>query len=512
MVGPKYVRPQVPLAGSWSAQGDARLAAQSIDRAWWHAFQDPVLDRLIELAYHQNLPLQVAGLRILEARAQLGIAVGEQYPQLQAAVANATAVGLSEHAANNAKIDRTFGDYQVGFDAVWELDFWGKYARGVKAATAGYLATVADYDDGLVSLSAEVARTYAVIRMFEVLIELARSNAKYQEEGLHLAESRFQNGATTGLDVAQAATLLETTRASIPQLQISWQQAENALCTLLGQTTGSVQTLLVGARGIPAVPAQVAVSVPAEMLRRRPDIRSAELNAIAQCDRVGVAKADYYPRFVLVGSIGTQTSSGGGVLSDDSSVTNLFGAGSLFYSIGPRIFWPILNYGRITNNVRVQDARLQQSLVNYQNTVLKAAQEVEDGLTGFLHAQEAAAFDQKASTAAEQAVQLAIVQYREGAVDYQRVVDAQRSLLQVQNELARTRSSVATYLIALYKALGGGWEMRQGQTVIPEGTQIEMQKRTNWGDYLSKPPPEQAKQSPPPTPNLQVVNRGQVPH
>jgi NodT family efflux transporter outer membrane factor (OMF) lipoprotein len=487
------VRPPVPLNGSWSEQGNPRIATHSpVDRAWWRAFSDPTLDRLIELAYHQNLPLQVSGLRILEARAQLGIAVGQQFPQLQAAVANGSLNQTSEHAPNGAVGDRFFGDYIVGFDAIWELDIWRKYGRGVKAAEATYLASGADYDDALVSLTAEVARVYALIRTAEVLIDLARENARIQEEGLQIAQSRFRNGATSELDVAQAATLLESTRASIPLLQIELQQAQNALCTLLGQTTGTVQSLLAGTKGIPAPPAQVAISVPGEMLRRRPDIRSAELNAVAQCDRIGIAKADLYPKLTIFGSIGTETSSGGGKQSNSSSIGDLFGAGSLFYQIGGGIFWPILNYGRITNNVRAQDARFQQLLVHYQHTVLRAAQEAEDELAGFLRSQESLQFQQNAVTAAEKGVQLALVQYREGAVDYQRVVDTQRALLLQQTSLARTRSSVATNLIGLYKALGGGWELRQGQPAIPDSTRTEMQNRTNWGDHLSKAPPAPA--------------------
>jgi NodT family efflux transporter outer membrane factor (OMF) lipoprotein len=452
-------------------------------------FNDPTLDSLVQLAYHQNLPLQIAGLRILEARALLGIAVGNRYPQLQVAFGSATAVGLSKHAANSVLADHNFWDYQVGFDAAWELDFWRKFANAVSAEEATLLASVADYDDALVSLTAEVARTYAIIRTFETLILYAQQNAAVQEEGLRIATSRFRNGATSELDVAQASTLLESTRRTIPQLQTSLAQAQNALCTLLGQPTGSIQTLLRETQQIPVAPGQVAVSVPAEMLRRRPDIRSAELSALAQCDRIGVARADLFPSFSLFGSIGTQSSSSGGALSNNSTAADLFSPTSIFYSFGPRILWPLFNYGRISNNVRVQDARFQQLLVDYQSTVLRAAQEVEDGMTGYIRAQEATVFAQNAANGARRAVDLAFIQYREGAVDFQRVLDAQRVLLQEQNSLAETNSSVATNLIALYKALGGGWEMRVGQPVLPDSMQIEMQRRTNWGNLFSKPVP-----------------------
>jgi outer membrane protein TolC len=210
---------------------------------------------------------------------------------------------------------------------------------------------------------------------------------------------------------------------------------------------------------------------------------------MAQCDRVGVARSDIYPSFALFGMIGTQTTSGAGPISGNAQFSDLFGPGSLFFSWGGRILWPLLNYGRIQNNVRVQDARLQQLLVAYQNSVLKASQEVEDGLAGYVRAQEATVFAQNAAMSAQRSVDIALIQYREGAVDYQRVLDAQRSLLQEQNTLTSTQSSVATNLIALYKALGGGWETRQGQALIPQEMQDEMKHRTNWGDYFETPKP-----------------------
>jgi NodT family efflux transporter outer membrane factor (OMF) lipoprotein len=492
MVGPNFKKPEIKATENWREKDDPRIATQApADSLWWKAFNDATLDQLVELAYGQNLPLQVAGLRIVEARAQLGIATGKRYPQVQVARANVTGVGLSKNAANMANIDRNYMDYQLGFDAFWELDFWGKYRRGVEADVANLYASVADYDYALVSLTAEVARTYAVIRTFEVLIEQARENARIQEEGLRIAESRFRYGATSELDVTQATTLLESTRATIPQLQISLQQAQNALSTLLGQPTGTVDTLLAGPKDIPTAPVGVAVGVPAEMLRRRPDIRSAELYAAAQCARIGIAKADLYPSFSLYGAIGFQTSSGTGVPSN-----GLFSG--LFYALSPlRIFWPLFNYGRIENNVRVQDARFQQLLVGYRNTLIKAEQEAEDALTGFLKAQEALVFMQGSVNSAQRSVEIALIQYREGAVDYQRVLDAQRSLLQEQNNLVQTRSSIVTSLIALYKALGGGWEVRQGQPVVPESMQTEMKDRTNWGDVLA-PPQEKKTSNPPP--------------
>ena len=458
----------------WQGVRDPRLAGQTAaDSRWWRVFNDPALDQLIERAYKQNLPLQISGLRIIEARAQLGIASGQMFPQLQVLFGSATAVGLSENAAPRGLLNesasamlgniRHYGDFKLGFDAGWELDFWGKYRRGIEAESAALMGSVADYYTALVTLNAEVARSYVAIRTFEVLIDQARENARVQEQALDIARSRFKNGATSELDVAQATTLLESTRSTVPELQIGHQQARNALCTLLGQTPGTVEALLTGSRAIPRAPAQVAVGLPAEMLRRRPDIASAELAAAAQSARIGVAKADLFPSFTLFGTIGLNS------VVTEAGWRNLFSPSSIFYSVGPRVALPLFNYGRLTSAVRVQDARFQQALVAYRDTVLRAAQEVEDAISGYLRSQETLVFDQNAETAARRSVELALVQYREGASDYQRVLDAQRSLLEQQNSLAQTTSSVATNLVALYKALGGGWEARQGQPFrVPE--------------------------------------------
>jgi len=489
-VGPKFKTPDTPVKpdAAWKETTDARIKTQApADGLWWKSFNDAALDKLVEMAYQQNLPLQTAGLRIAEARARLAQTSGKKWPQVQMAFGKVAAVGLPANAANNAGFDLNFADYQVGFDAIWELDLWGKYSRNVEADAASMFASVADYDYALVSLTAEVARTYALIRTFEVLIDQARENVKVQEEGLRMADARFKLGATSELDVTQATSLLESTRASIPRLQINLQQSQNALSTLLGQPTGTIEELLAGPREIPKGPAEIAVSVPAEMLRRRPDIRSAELNAAAQCARVGVSKTDLYPTLSLRGMIGLNTTSG---------TPNLSGGG-FFYSLGAGLLYPLFNYGRIKNNVRIQDARYQQQLVGYRDAVLKAAQEVEDALSGYLNAQEATLFSEGSVKAARRSVEISFVQYKEGAVDYQRVLDAQRSLLQEQNSLAQTRSSIATNLIALYKALGGGWEVRQGQAVLPQSVQDEMQNRTNWGDLLA-PPPAKKTSNPPP--------------
>jgi NodT family efflux transporter outer membrane factor (OMF) lipoprotein len=496
-VGPHYATPALSINNSWSVTGTPQISAQpATDPAWWKAFNDPVLEQLIQLAYKQNLTLRVTGLRIMEARAVLGIAIGNQYPQTQQAFAVVNGVGLPNNIANKPPVfSRYYASDQLGLNVSWEADFWRQYAKAVRAQKDVYLGSAADYQEALITLEAEVARTYVAIRTFEEQIEQARQNVSIQQESLRIADARFRNGATSELDVSQARALLESTRASIPQFEISLAQSKNALTTLLGQPTGSLQNILQGPQVIPTAPAQVAVSIPAEVLRRRPDVRNAELLAMAQCERIGIAKADLYPHFVLSGTLGLHATQGG------AQSFNLFDPGSFFFAVGPQIYWNFLNYGRIKNQVRVEDARFQEVLTTYQNSVLSAGQEVEDGIVGFVKALEAISAQQAAVNAARRSSQLALIQYREGAVDYQRVLLADQTELQQEGNLVSLRSSVATNAISLYKALGGGWEMSVGQPFVPDATRIEMQKRTNWGNLFSAQPTTgpSTTSAPPPT-------------
>ena len=482
-VGPNFVKPEPTVNPEWTGKEQAAFdTAKAADAAWWRTFNDPILDKLVELAWQQNLTVRAAGLRIAESRAQLALAVGRQWPQVQAVFGQVTAVGLSGNGnlANVPNLDRNFTEFQAGFDVAWEIDFWGRYKNLQRSEAARYATTIADYDSALVTLSAEVARTYALIRTFETLIALAERNVTLQQEGFRIADVRHRRGATSELDVAQARTLLESTRVSIPRYQLSLRQAQNALSTLLGQPTGKVQELLGPPKAIPVAPTTAAIGMPVELLRRRPDIRSAEFAALEQSARVGVATADLYPRISLSGTIGILTTGGG---LDNSG----------FWSFGPRIWLPIFDYDRTKNSIRIEDARLQQLLVNYEAVVLRAQQEAEDGVVGFVRSHQIAAFAQNAMTSARRSSDLAFVQYREGAVDFQRVVDAMRALLQEEITLAQAQSDIATNLISLYKALGGGWELHQGQPWIPEKTRTEMENRTNWSDLLSKPAPETVK-------------------
>jgi NodT family efflux transporter outer membrane factor (OMF) lipoprotein len=291
---------------------------------------------------------------------------------------------------------------------------------------------------------------------------------------------RFENGATSELDVQQAKSNLADTQALVPVLQRSLRQAQNGLSVLLGMPPSDLTQMLGGPGTIPTAPVQVAAGVPADLLRRRPDIQAAELEAAGLSALVGVAEADLYPSFSLLGSIGVQSSDTG-----SSDAGDLFDSDSLFFSAGPAFRWNILNYGRIKNNVRVQDARLQQALVNYRNSVLTAYQEVEDAMVAFVQSQRESEFRATSAQAAARSTELANIQYREGLVDFQRVVDTERFLVAQQDQWTAVRGDVALNLIAMYKALGGGWEVREERAFVSEENRNEMAERTNWGDLLA---------------------------
>ena len=500
--GPDFIPPPAPVSDDWLEKDEAELiSATDHHEEWWSVFDDPVLNGLVEEASRQNLGLQGAGLRILEARAQLGIATGNLYPQTQQLNATAATVGGSSNAANSSGGDLSYKDLTASLDAAWELDFWGKFRRGIESADARYLATIADYDDIMVTLTAEVARTYILIRTLEERIRLAEENVATQRRSLEIAENRFEGGLVTELDVQQARSLLANTWALLPRFKVDLQRTQHALSVLLGTPpTDLAAKLEVPGKGagIPEVPTKVAVGIPADLLRRRPDIRRAELQAAAQSARIGVAKADLLPHFALIGSIGLRTSDSSLTRTGGSTLGDLVSSDSVTYFAGPSLSWDLLNYGRIRNEVRVQDARFQQTIVNYQDTVLRAAQEVEDAMAGFLRGQEEAAFLAEAVAASRRSVEIALLQYSEGMNDYQRVLDTQRGLTADQDNLTATRGSVALDLVGMYKALGGGWQMRDGHDFVPAGTRAEMADRTNWGGLLDpeKPAPAETSERP----------------
>ncbi len=459
-VGPNYCPPDAAVAANWIDANDKRVRNDSDDLSqWWRVFNDPVLDSLINDAYRQNLTLREAGFRVLAARAQLGIAIGNLFPQQQYASGGYTRTTLSTQTADNIvsfgnafglPVQRNFNQWDYGFGIGWELDFWGRFRRAVEANEANLGASVADYDDVLVTLLGDVASNYVQYRTLEQQIAYAKYNVDLQRQTLTIVEARFRAGTTGELDVHQSRSTLAQTEAGIPELEISLRQAANQLCILMGIPPEDLQARL-GTAAIPTTPTDLAVGIPADLLRRRPDVRRAERNAAAQSAQIGIAEADFYPAISIVGTIGYSA----------EAFPNLFRQAALDGTIGPSFNWKILNYGRILNNVREQQAKFQELVTAYQQTVLNADREAENGLVTFLRAQTRTQFQSESVDRAQKAVTLGLVQYQAGTVDFTRITQLEQNLVLQQNTLAVARGEIAQGLIQTYRALGGGWENRQ---------------------------------------------------
>jgi NodT family efflux transporter outer membrane factor (OMF) lipoprotein len=337
----------------------------------------------------------------------------------------------------------------------------------------------------MVLVTAQVADVYALIRATEEQLRLANESYEIQKRSYEITEILFRNGSSSELDALQAKTQLLGTAAVIPSLETSLRQLKNALSVLLGRTPGDMTDILKGEGKLPDIPESISVDIPANMLRQRPDVRRAELQALAQNARVGVAQADLYPSFTLTGSLGLSAAEG---TSSTGGADQLFDTDSLAYSFGPTFVWPFLNYGRIRNSVRVQDARLQQALVAYRDTVLQAAREVEDAMAAYIGTQAENAILEEGVRTAHRSAQLSLLRYQEGFADYQRVLQAQQALFGQQQRYATNRGEILRSFVALYRGLGGGWQTDLDGEFIDEATRETMEQRTNWGDVLENPP------------------------
>lgn len=490
MVGPDFERPEAPVLDSWSSGAnlaiDSRTGFTTRSAAsvpWWHVFRDGTLNALIAEAYRQNVDLQAAGVRVYQARAQLGIAKGELFPQVQELKGGAKTIRFSTRDPFIRDLERVglvndqISHVSAGFDAAWEIDIWGKIRRDVQSAKANLNANVASYDDAMVTLTGDIAATYVTVRELQQLIASARKNAALQRRSLDLTKLRLDNGAATKLDVDEATVIYNNTLATIPVYEAELAQAYNALSVLLSEAPGKMKSRLSKKSGFPKVPAELAVGVPADMLRRRPDIRYAEYMAAAQSAQIGVAKADLLPAFTIAGAIGVRA----------GDFSNLFGGGTTTGLINPGFSWNFLNYGRIRNNVRVQDAKFQAALLNYENTVLSAYAEVENALTGFLRSKQQAAYLRRSLVAARSSVGEVEAQYEDGTASYNRVVDAQKNLLVAEERLIAAQANVLTNLVAVYKGLGGGWVPENVDGLISDETRKKMANRSHWGQLLDKP-------------------------
>ena len=446
-VGPKYTRAAPKAPEKWHADLQGGLSANHLNAEilayWWMTLDDPELTSLVERAVKGNLTLKEAQSRLLEARALRGINKAGLFPTLDAG-ASVIKTRSSENGAARTE-DKL---YAAGFDASWELDIFGGVRRGVEAAQASLEATQADLQNVLVSLLAEVALNYIEVRTYQARLSAAHANIKTQQETYELNRSRYEAGIIDELAVQQALYNLERSRSEIPTLQIGLEAAKNRLAVLLGKNPGALHQELEKAKPIPVPPVTVAVGVPAETLRNRPDIRQAERSLAAQTARIGVAKADLYPKLRLFGTIGLESVSSKDLLEWSSRT----------WSIGPTISWNIFDAGAIRQNIKVQTARQEQALIQYESAVLNAQEEVENILVAFAKEQRRREFLAKATEAAHQADLLARDRYEAGLVDFNSVLIAQLSLLSFQDELVQSEGAVTTNLVRLYKALGGGWQ------------------------------------------------------
>ena len=451
-VGPNFADPEAKVADDWIEVEDRRLVRGPLKLdAWWSTFNDPTLDSLIDTARQQNLDLKSAAARVLQAQAQRNIAAGNLFPQSQNAIGDYVHAQISKNfnlfGNPQAPSPSSLNVWATGFNASWELDFWGRLRRQVESSDAELEASVEGYHDAMVTLLADVATAYVQIRTFQQRIAFARRNVEIQQGSLRIAQARLKQGKATSLDVEQARSTVAQTEASIPPLVIGMRQATDRLCVLLGQPARDMAADLKEAP-IPTAAPLVAVGIPAELLGRRPDVRRALREAAAQSAQIGVAQADFYPRFGVSGFIG--------YAADD--IRLLFESASFTGYVMPSFQWKILNYGRIVNNVRLQDARFSEKVSQYQQKALNAGREVEDSLVGFLQSQLQARSLAEGADASNRSVELVLRQYEEGLVDFNRVFTIQTQLLAQQDQLATARGNIALNLIGVYRSLGGGWQ------------------------------------------------------
>jgi NodT family efflux transporter outer membrane factor (OMF) lipoprotein len=446
LVGPNYVPPKASVSKDWHAQLKGGLTAQEMNpqtlAAWWSTLGDPALSRLIERAVSGNLDLKKSGARIREARARRGIAKAGLFPTL-----DASGSVVRSRSSEDTGTGTTSSLYAVGMDAAWELDIFGGVRRSVEAADADLGASQEGLRDVLVSLLAEVALNYMDVRTYQARLAVAEENLAAQSETYQLTLWRFEAGLSDLLVVEQARYNLENTRSQIPTLRTGSEQGMNRIAVLLGEQPGTVHTELEQYKPRPFIPLQVAIGVPAEVLRQRPDVRQAERELAAQTARIGVATADLYPKFKLSGSIGLEAFSFG----------NLVSYGSRTLSGGPSATWRIFDAGAIRQNIELQSALQEQYLIAYEASVLNALQEVENALVAYAEEQNRRQSLTETTLAAQRAAELARYKYQTGLADFNNVLDAQRSLLSFQDQLAQSDGTVTSNLVRLYKALGGGW-------------------------------------------------------
>ncbi|MGD2137813.1 MAG: efflux transporter outer membrane subunit [Gammaproteobacteria bacterium] len=495
-LGPDYREPEVEWLADWRPDlygqlGSAEQRSRVDLRFWWRLFDDPALNRLIESARRENPSLRIAGLRILESRARLGIAGSALYPQVQQLSGALDHVNTRQRGGDLPNDDRQLVSYQARFNLAWELDFWGRFRRGIESADAAFFASIANQQDVQVLLSAQVADLYFAYRTTELRIAIARENAALQKRSYEITERVYQSGEQSELDLQQARTQYLATLSTVPELQITLTKTRNALAALLGRPPVGLPELAEPIDRLPGIEPMLIADIPARLLMRRPDIRATAWQAAAQSAQIGIAEAEFYPAISLLGSIGWSG-------DDRGSSPNL---GSL--AVGSGFSWNIFDHGRIANNIRVQDAQLQQLLERYEDAVLQAAREIDDAAITIVKTAQQQQILHESARAARRSLELATTRYREGYSGFQRVLDAQQALFtQSERELVNQGNHVSA-VIGLYKSLGGGWLETPVQQLIPADMRETMQERSDWGGLLDTPLPAAASNPPPASGSLE---------
>lgn len=480
-LGPDYEEPAVDWIDTWETDlyGQALSTSDEMDDLsfWWEAFSDPVLNDLISTARKENPTLRLAGLSVLESKALLGVATGLQYPQVQRASGSWARTDSWPTEGDNSGDHSDLNAYDAGFDIGWEMDFWGKYRRSIESADAAFFASVTNQQNAQVLLAAQVAEAYYSWRTTARLIDIAQENAALQERSLEITTALYESGQSAELDVQQARTQYLATLSSIPNFEIALQQLENALAILLGREPGNVPELDAVPATLPNLNPLFIEAYPAALLMRRPDVRTAAWTVAAQSAQIGVAKADLYPSISLFGTIGWSGNS--------LDVTN----DTLATAIGPSFTWNLFNYDRIENSVRVQDARLQQTIQAYQLTVLAAASEIDNAAVSVVKTRDQQALLSSALEAADRSLALSTKRYQEGYSDFQRVLTAQQSRAARSSAYVSNQGEHINSVIDFYRALGGGWQPAEAEDLVPEELRQIMQERTDWDGMLDDPVP-----------------------
>jgi len=485
-----------PIPEKWKHDGGRSDRAIS---QWWKTFHDPTLNTLVKKSYAQNLDIKSAGLRIAQARSVLGISEGLAFPQKQ------TISGLASSSHTKA-ID--IASASVNFDMGWEMDIWGKYARGIEASESDLYASVASYNNIMVSVISEVARNYINYRTAQERLAYARRNVTIQERVTKMTEIQFNSGNVSELDMQQSRTQLYNTRSLIPAIELTRIKARNALALLLASDENTISKILAtGSKKyrdsvsnyidtnkqntmqikqssndllniamIPQARLNPYNKIDAALITRRPDIKVAEYRVRSSNAKIGATVAELYPSFSLFGNIGYNT--------NNASGSWISGGNALGVTVGPSFSWNIFQYDRIKNKIRLQDAKFEESLVNYNKSVLSAVSEVSNALNGYIWTQKQQVENKKAVDATVRAFNISVIQYNDGLVNYQRLLTTVEKLTSTQDRYAQIKGSLSLNVIALYKALGGGWQIAKGKSYLSQETAKKMKDRIDWGKYL----------------------------